>query len=648
MSVRSAAWPQQPRRASGAAEDRRPQDVELREVHQELCGAVNALRAQSSTVRATVSEAAAHVEAEGRRVVDLCAQIERQRRVAPSDPAHAIAGGCEQAALEADLNSLERRLGELQLEEGERRRVAEMRLVRGELELETLAQRAADAERAVTEAAGRAVQPRWLKAEIAEAELALDAARAERGERAPGEEDQRYLEWYRMLNEDKPEHFSLSVVEASCDRWEQSLLDLLAPVAFKSALRCANEGNIGLDRLDAELHDVAAAATERCQRASAEECLQALSEEGTYRLVFAELREAYALVAQLRARNDSLAGQTAALRWRRSGSSATALPASRLLGTVQRLAPETPEATLLPEQGAEVSTKHFPPGPRFAAPVLPCWAGQANGGTAQAAELSRGTPPLLPTSAPSQPRREVVHQPHLPEERGGLNFIYGQAVNRFRPGGAMPLGFESQWNGSAEVAPSQQRHHGPVLGPAELASLAAAAFKEPLSSALGVSPRPSPPPTRPSAEQKPRGNWVTFDSKSGGAIPTAAPTGGFAPLDTAGAGFIDAGQQQHGGPTSGFEDSWPTERESGWPPGGSEGDAWTRSGDAFDADKGSACGAPFPERSAPATGAVDWAENGGEWMPASTAADWVDDAEFQAPTNFGFASSERRDCMVSS
>merc|ERR1719215_392895 len=111
---------------------------------------------------------------------------------------------------------------------------------------------------------------------------------------------------------------------------------------------------------------------------------------------------------------------------------------------------------------------------------------------------------------------------------------------------------------------------------------------------------------------------------------------------------MDPGQQQPGGPTSGFEDSWPTERDSSWPAAGFEGDAWTRSGDAFDADKGGAFGSPFPERSAPATNAVDWAENGGEWMPTGTAADWADDAEFQAPTNFGFASSVRPDCMVSS
>lgn len=205
----------------------------------------------------------------------------------------------------------------------------------------------------------------------------------------------------------------------------------------------------------------------------------------------------------------------------------------------------------------------------------------------------------------------------------------------------MPLGFESTWGGGTEAAETAQQH-GLVLGPSELASLAAAAFKEPLSSALGTSPRPSPPPLPPPAKQKPR-SWVTFDSQGSRDPLASAPAGlgddGFAPLDTAPSASANPSQQQPAGTTSGFEDSWGMER----------GGAWTRACNAFDADHGSASGAPFPERSAPASSAADWAENGGEWAPTSTAAaaDWADDAEFQAPSNFGFTPSARPDCMVS-
>jgi hypothetical protein len=501
---------------------------------------------------------------------------------------------------------LERRLGELQLEEGERRRAAELRLVRSELELDSLAAKAAEAERAEAEAVflGRSGLPQRLRAGIADAELALREAQEEEAKRPPGIEDQRYLEWYRMLNEDKPEQFALSIMEASCDNWEQSLLDLLSPVAFKSALRCAE----GLDRLDAELHDFAA--NDRAQNATSAECLQALSEEGPWRLVFAELQEAYTLVSQLRARNDSLAGQIAALRWRRSGTSASALPTSL---------PNSP-AKLLPK--AEPSPlQNLPPGPKFSAPVLPWLVPQNADSKAQEQEETQLKRPPEPTSEPSRPRREVVHQPVLATEEKGIGYLCGRSNQRFRPGMAMHLGFESAWGSDAQanMGPTMQKagvlpqQHGRVMGPAELASIAAAAFKEPLSSAVGTSSMPSPPPRQAAPVKQKCSDWVTFDSHGSRDLPATAPTfpsdSGFAPLDTVPSAFTDPGMQ------NGFASA--PQPQNGF-------------GFGFEA----------PDEGWEKEGSGGWHTSG------NVASDWADDAEFQAPTNFGFIPQARSEDMI--
>lgn len=207
----------------------------------------------------------------------------------------------------------------------------------------------------------------------------------------------------------------------------------------------------------------------------------------------------------------------------------------------------------------------------------------------------------------------------------------------------MPLGFENQWEDGTQAAGTTQQQSRSVLGPGELASLAAAAFKEPLSSALGTSDlRPTPPPTLPLQKPKPRGSWVTFDKLGSGDSSTAMPIPradtDLGTLDTAPSAFSEPGKEPTPfGPSLGFEDSSFTVERGG---------GFSRAGGGF--DEGDAFGAPFPERSAPVASAADWAENGGEWAPTSTAADWADDAEFQAPnTNFGFAPLVRPDCMVS-
>lgn len=472
---------------------------DLQEVHAELRGAVEALRLQTKTTRSAIEDEAKTIEAGGREVLGMCAQIERLRQHGWTDRTNAVDE-------EATLTMLERQLGQLQLEEGERRRSAELLQARGELELESLARRAEEAERAEADALFRACAgpPQPLRAEIAELELSVNKLRARETERMPREEDKKFLEWYGMLIEDKPEHFSLSIMEAECDSWEQQLLELLAPVAFRSALRYTN----GIGRLDAELADVEKGAAERGQRATLSECLQSLSEEGAWRLVFQELREAHDLVAQLRARNDSMAAQISALRWHRCGNS-TALPPS-------------PAQDQMVQNGSEALS-----GPRFA--TLPLWGAKSSEDTL---EKERIPGILSETTQPSPTKREVVHQPN-PQDRG-LSYLAKKSTNRFKPGQVLQIGFENSLGDSnMEKDPSSLAK--PISRSAELAEL----FREPLSHALGIDKSRRSPARSSSARrsiQKPSAEWVTFNSKvpeNRRATSTSrVGDGGFAPLDT--------------------------------------------------------------------------------------------------------------------
>jgi len=485
------------------------QAADLREVHAELRGAVGALRLQSNTTRDVIEDEARKIDAGGREVLGMCAQIERLRQ-------HGQANGTSVVDEGATLTMLERQLGQLQLEEGERRRSAELLQARNELELESLARRAAEAERAEADALFRACAgpPQPLRAEIAELELSVDKLRAGEAERMPSEEDKKYLEWYRMLIEDKPEHFSLSIMEAECDNREQQLLELLAPVAFRSALRYTH----GISRLDAELADVENGAATRGQSATLAECLQSLSEEGAWRLVFQELREAHDLVAGLRARNDSMAAQISALRWQRCGNSAVAaLPPSPLQDQVV-------------ENGSEVLSKNGASGPRFA--TLPLWGVKPSGDTLDAARIPAT---LSENLQPSRTKREVVHQPNPGDP--GLSYLAKKSINRFKPGQVLQIGFESSF-GDSKLEEDRSALAQPISKAEELAEM----FKVPISHALGVDRRLArmSSPTR-GMQKPPSAEWVTFSSKVKENRPTSTTPrvgeGGFAPLDTVPAGI---------------------------------------------------------------------------------------------------------------
>lgn len=480
------------------------QAAELRDVHTELRGAVEALKLQSSSTRSAIEDEAKRVDAGGREVLEICSQIERLRQ-------HGQANGASVADEEATLTMLERQLGQLQLEEGERRRNAELLQARNELELESLARRAAEAERAEADALFRACAglPQPLRAELAELELSVEKLRAKEGGRLPSEEDRQYLEWYRMLIEDKPEHFSLFIMEAECDDWEKQLLELLCPVAFRSALRYTH----GISRLDAELADVENNAESRGQRATVAECLQSLSEEGAWRLVFQELREAHDLVMQLRARNDSMAAQISALRWQACGNSAaSALPPSASQDKVV-------------ENGSDLLPNVASSGPRFA--ELPLWGKHQSGD----APATLRVPATVASKKQSSPiKREVVHQPY-PQDQG-LSYLAKKSNCRFKPGQVLQIGFESSFGDSKYEAEPRT-----IAQPTSKANELAELFKEPLSHALGLDKRPPRTSTPSRSTQKLSTEWVTFNSKVAenrpiGNIPMSGD-GGFAPLDTA-------------------------------------------------------------------------------------------------------------------
>merc|ERR1712023_478012 len=151
--------------------------------------------------------------------------------------------------------------------------------------------------------------------------------------------------------------------------------------------------------------------------------------------------------------------------------------------------------------------------------------------------------------------------------------------------GAMPMGFESSWSGGGQANSGPQvpkagafmQRENRVLGPAELASLAAAAFKEPLSTALGTNTRPSPSPPPPAVKQKPRGEWVTFDSKGKADPPPVAPAAvgesGFAPLDTVPSSFVEPSARK---PSSASSQTQP---QHGWGFDGDGADDWAAAND---------------------------------------------------------------------
>lgn len=403
-------------------------------VQKELRGAVSDLRGKAGGLKASVARSVERVQAEGAKTLAITGLAEQDLEA--DDSVAAI-------SVERKVEVLEQRLGVLRLEEGERRRQAEMCQLRVELDRERLAARAAEAERSEADAAllvsGRLP---GLRAEVVVAEAELEQARERaRARAANGPDEQRYHEWYCMLLEDRPEHFSLAVIESERDGWEQRLRDLVSPEATSSLQR--EPRRRGIDRLDAELFDVgvAAAGGER-PPPSSEQCLQALSEEGPWRLVFGELAEAHAFILGLSKRNDALASQISELRWRRAN----------ILRGPGTAAASTSLADL---DTSQLGAPHLPRGPRFAAPVMAKPPDLARVGVeglesadalAQAKAHGSGPATRRPVADAAEWEAAKLEPLGVDNDRG-LAFLCKTSDRRLRPGGAdlAHKGFESNF-----------------------------------------------------------------------------------------------------------------------------------------------------------------------------------------------------------
>ncbi|CAE8695317.1 unnamed protein product, partial [Polarella glacialis] len=283
------------REALSALDARRDEFCRSRD---QMLDAVAGLRQNLAAVRAAVRDAGIRIQGGCGELQELAGEADR----------HFHASGPDRAALaeaERDVRELERRAEILRLEEGEKRRSAEVELAAAALELDALTKRAEEAERleGETELAAAAALPA-LQAQLAAEEQALQEEldleaevttswRPSAGEAEGGldPDEQLCFEWYHMLREDKPHQAALALAEAECDSWEMRLHALVAPPAFRLGGGNADSGTgrAGLQRLDAELLDLTAA--ERGRRSDSAECLQVLSQEGPGRLIFSEIHE---------------------------------------------------------------------------------------------------------------------------------------------------------------------------------------------------------------------------------------------------------------------------------------------------------------------------------------------------------------------
>lgn len=473
----------------------------------ELRGIVAGLREQAAKVRTGAERAQARHLASGERLLELVSQVDRERCLSSRESAEAADEAAEVAALE-------QRLGVLQLEEGELRREAQLEALRTKLDLEALAARAAEAERHQAETALRAASAASALPGLQAAMIAEERRLQELQQRhvklseqvssaTPSDELQHY-EWCRMLVEDRPEHLALSVVEAESASWEKRLHDALAPLAFRGPPKSE-----GLVRLEAELDNIGA--VERAKRASCSECLRKLraqEDDGPWSNVVSELQEAYQVIVKLRSSSDALAGEIASCRWRRTGSDSAA-------------------ASLLDSSPAPrrmvVTQPHMPRGPRFHAPALVRPKAKAQPSEQPRSKIAM--PSAVITNA-NDWEAGLQDAPTRSEPPKGLSFLLNDSSERFRPGNQLSNDFgpsfwteENLGTAAAEFEKplpktTSQLPSGPTKE--ELARQAAAAFRQPLSAALGASPQPPYRASSFSGSDQPRfkqrAEWVTFEA----------------------------------------------------------------------------------------------------------------------------------------
>lgn len=294
-------------------------------------------------------------------------------------------------------------------------------------------------------------------------------------------DERQFFEWYSMLVEDDPEHVAMAIIESECDAWEHRLHELLAPVAFPSSNAELGEG---VDRLVTEIESIGA--SERGQKAGCAECLHRLARESTpWSPAISKLREAYDSVEALRTSGDYFAGEIVAVRWKRVGSS----PASIV---------STPP---VPLKAKEVVTQpNLPIGPRFSTPLssqLPTPAADEQAKTA------------MPQAVVTDAKEWEIGAQSIPVEQG-LSYLCGTSAQRFRPGTVVSSGFETSLWGDDPPQESGKK----TVDMNDLTRWASAAFREPLSAALGTG-KGSPRKAKTAQGDRSRPRWITFDSSPG-------------------------------------------------------------------------------------------------------------------------------------
>mmetsp|Transcript_20437 Transcript_20437/g.37250 ORF Transcript_20437/g.37250 Transcript_20437/m.37250 type:complete len:550 (+) Transcript_20437:120-1769(+) len=464
---------------------------ELWQLQHELRGAAESLRRKSLALQTAVKDAVGRVTQSATLALEMTKEADRQCR--EPDP-HAVLVAGEQA-----VSILEQRLVTLRWEEGERRRKAELLMTQEEVNEQVLIRQAEELERAAPEAAMeiRSQLPA-LQAEIAAAEFELMQARdrVHQTAYAPA-----YTEWHSMLMEDKPEHVGMAVVEEDCDAYQQLWHETLRQAAQHYAAKASIQG---LDRLNRELHSVST----RAPLTSAE-CLEVLCSEGPWRLVFSELRDAFALLEEQRMANDELAGDLTLLRWRRAG-----------YGQPDPSVVTKTGLFLEARQAAEICASASSGGPRFEAPIAAVKPSKAS----QRVQQNVESWPSLPRPVTSDPTEWQATSSVAPVrgEEAGLAFLCKNTGQRFRPGSSTLPGFESTWG--MEEQPESLRRPANSEEVRDLARFAEEVFKEPLGTYLGnkTSSRYRPAQYAPTRSW-PRADWVTFDNRSPGQVSATAP-----------------------------------------------------------------------------------------------------------------------------
>eukprot|EP00435_Cladocopium_sp_Y103_P027931 s1500_g6.t3 len=320
----------------------------------------------------------------------------------------------------------------------------------------------------------------------AEASAAIDAAAGAQ----PLQEEKCY-EWLRMLREDKAVHAGIIAVEAECDYWEAQLQDHLV-----AALPRWKSSREGVQRLDAELQDLALddRGTSGCDR-----CLEVLDRDHP-RQPFCHLRGIYALLDDLRQRNDNLAAAQSGLRW-------------------QRLAEEGQCRSASPEKSPDrkADERYLPPGPKFFSVV----------------QLLQPEDPPPPPEVPRMPKAVVSRSewfsPWNPQAENGNSFLPSLiSSRRLQPSetGSLSWGRPGSYCFEPSIFSSGD-YWDPFGGPLPSKTPTSAevlrrAFEEPLSEVLAghsgrTGQRPSSAPRAPrkvpsSLEKRQRSGWVTFEA----------------------------------------------------------------------------------------------------------------------------------------